>query len=282
MNSEKYELPIYGCQKHVMISSSLLFFTVRRHMSDHPTGTKDLILAIDNGTQSVRALLFDLEGTLLAKARVPIDTYSSYAPGISEQDPQVFWQSLCQACQGLWATMEKSQTPHLVKERIAGVALTTQRSTVINLDKEGQPLRPAITWMDQRRTEGLPPVGGVWGLAFKLSGMTNTVAYLQAEAEANWIRINQPEIWAQTHKYLLLSGYLTYRLTGKYIDSTGCQPAYIPFDYKNQAWSKRFDWKWQAVPMKRRSCRIWFLPAPCWVKSHAMQPSKPASPPDYH
>ena len=67
------------------------------------------------------------------------------------------------------------------------MALTTQRSTVINVDEDGQPLRPAIVWLDQRRTEGLPPVGGLWGLAFRLSGMTDTVAYLQAEAEANWI-----------------------------------------------------------------------------------------------
>ena len=102
-----------------------------------------------------------------------------------------------------------------ISSAIAGVALTTQRSTVINLDADGQPLRPAIVWLDQRRTEGLRPVGGLWGLAFRLSGMTETVAYLQAEAEANWIRTHQPEIWRKTHKYLFLSGYLTYRLTGQ-------------------------------------------------------------------
>ena len=68
-----------------------------------------------------------------------------------------------------------------------GVALTTQRATVVNVDRDGKPLRPAIVWLDQRRTEGLDPVGGVWGLAFKLAGMRETAAYLQAEAEANWI-----------------------------------------------------------------------------------------------
>jgi len=53
--------------------------------------------------------------------------------------------------------------------------------------------------------------------------MTETVAYLQAEAEANWIRTEQPDIWEQTHKYLFLSGYLTYKLTGRFVDSAGCQ-----------------------------------------------------------
>ncbi len=60
------------------------------------------LLAIDNGTQSVRALLFDLRGNLLAKSRVPIEPYFSTAPGLAEQDPQVFWNAVCQACQALW------------------------------------------------------------------------------------------------------------------------------------------------------------------------------------
>ena len=42
---------------------------------------KDLILAIDNGTQSVRALIFDLQGNLLVKSRVPIDPYIAPEPG---------------------------------------------------------------------------------------------------------------------------------------------------------------------------------------------------------
>lgn len=203
----------------------------------------DHILAIDNGTQSVRALIFDAEGNLLAKNRAPIEPYFSNAPGLAEQDPQVFWKGVCDACQGLW------QMPGVSKESIAGVALTTQRSTMINVDDQGNPLRPAIVWLDQRRTEGVRPVGGLWGLAFRLSGMRETVAYLQAEAEANWLQRYQPDIWKKTHKYLLLSGYLTYRLVGKFIDSVSCQVAYIPFDYKNQDWASKSDWKWQAVPM---------------------------------
>jgi len=155
----------------------------------------------------------------------------------------VFWDAVCEACQGLWSQ------PGVVKDSIAAVALTTQRSTVINLDASGEPLRPAIVWLDQRRTENLPPVGGWWGLAFKLAGASETVAYLQAEAEANWIRTHQPEIWRKTHKFLFLSGYLTYKLTGKLVDSVGCQVGYVPFDYKAQTWAKPSDWKWQAVPM---------------------------------
>jgi len=203
------------------------------------------LLAIDNGTQSVRALLFDPRGNLVAKQRIPIEPYYSARPGLAEQDPEVFWRAICEACQGLWAQ-------GVDKSSIAAVALTTQRSTVINVDKNGRPLRPAIVWLDQRRSEGLKPVGGLWGAAFAVAGASETVAYLQAEAEANWIRAHQPEVWNETHKYLFLSGYLTYRLVGQFVDSVACQVGYVPFDYKAQAWARSWDWKWQAVPMEKR------------------------------
>jgi sugar (pentulose or hexulose) kinase len=207
---------------------------------------RDLILSIDNGTQSVRALVFDLRGNLLHKKRVPLMPYFSREPGWAEQEPDYYWSCLCQACQTLW-----SEVPRL-KDAIAGVALTTQRATVINVDRSGKPLRPAIVWLDQRRTAGLKRTGGLWGAAFKLSGMSETAAYLQAEAESNWIRNYQPAVWEKTHKYLFLSGYLTYRLTGRFVDSIGCQVGYVPFDYKNKTWAASWNWKWQLTGIERR------------------------------
>lgn len=207
--------------------------------------TDEVLLAIDNGTQSVRALLFDLQGNLLAKARVPIQAYVSEQPGWAEQRPDYFWDALCQACQQLW------QSTDIPRAAIKGVALTTQRATVINVDRDGQPLRPAIIWLDQRRAEGIKPVGGAWALAFRAARLSGTVVYFQAEAEANWIATHQPEIMARTHKFLLLSGYLTYRLTGRFVDSVGSQVGYIPFDYKRLDWARGYDWKWQAVAINR-------------------------------
>jgi sugar (pentulose or hexulose) kinase len=200
------------------------------------------LLAIDNGTQSVRTLVFNPHGVLVAKARVAIEPYYTTAPGMAEQDPAVFWNAVCQACQALWSQ-------GVPKDSIAGVSLTTQRSTLINVDRQGNPLRPAIVWLDQRRTEGLKPIRGLWGLAFALAGASETAAYLQAEAEANWIHTYQPEIWHATHKFLFLSGYLTYLLTGRFVDSVGCQVGYVPFDYKALTWAKKWDWKWLAVPV---------------------------------
>ena len=204
----------------------------------------DHILAIDHGTQSVRALLFDARGGLAAKSRVAV-SYLSPEPGWAEQDPEVLWGAVAEACRRLWA---ESPVP---KDAVRGVTLTTQRGTVVNVDDAGRPLRPAITWMDRRRTEGLRPIGGLWGAAFRLSGMSDTVAYFQAEAEANWIARHEPELWARTRRYLLLSGFLTHRLTGRFVDSVGAQVGYLPFDFKHLRWAGASDWKWRIAPFDR-------------------------------
>ena len=197
-----------------------------------------LLLAIDNGTQSVRAILFDMRGEIVAKQQVALVPYLSPEPGWAEQEPDYYWDKLCEACQSLW-----DAAPQL-RASVVGVVLTTQRGTVVNVDQEGRPLRPAITWLDQRRTEGLPFLKGWWGLLFRTIGLKETIAYFQAEAEAVWIARHQPDIWDATHKYLLLSGFLTHKLCGRFVDSVACQVGYLPFDYKRQSWSRPNDWKW--------------------------------------
>ncbi|NMC29072.1 MAG: carbohydrate kinase [Pelolinea sp.] len=205
----------------------------------------EFLLTIDNGTQSVRVLVFDLQGNLVAKSKVDIVPYVSPENGWAEQDPEYFWIKLCEACQKLWKENKIDKTA------IAGLSITTQRCTVINLDQNGKPLRPAIVWLDQRRTSNVEPVHGLWGTLLKASGMGETVRYLQSEAEVNWIRRYQPEIWKQTHKFVFLSGYLVYKFTGQFKDSVGSQVGYLPFDYKKQTWCGKSDWKWQAVPVEK-------------------------------
>jgi sugar (pentulose or hexulose) kinase len=63
-------------------------------MSNNNTQHQDqqnYILALDNGTQSIRALLFDLKGQLVAKSKVEIEPYFSKQPGWAEQEPAYYW-----------------------------------------------------------------------------------------------------------------------------------------------------------------------------------------------
>ena len=206
---------------------------------------KDYVLAIDNGTQRVRALVFDLQGQLIAKSKVEIEPYYSDQPGWAEQKAEYFWDKLCKACNELWPQLD------FPISAIKSVALTTQRATVVNLDRDGNPLRPAIVWLDQRLEQDLPGMG-IWSAAFALAGERDTVRFFRSQAESHWLKNNQPEIWDRTDKYLLLSGYLTYKMTGKFVDSVASQVGYLPFDFKRHKWCHRLDWKWQALPIKRQ------------------------------
>lgn len=205
--------------------------------------TADQILAIDVGTQSVRALVFDPRGVLVAHSRIPIEPYVSPQPGWAEQEAGLYWRAIGEACTALWAGGIAR------RDAIAGVALTTQRGTIVVSDEAGTPLRPAIVWLDQRRAEDVAPIGGVNGLAFRALGVRRTVAAFQADCEANWLRVNEPALFGRIRHYLLLSGYLAHRLTGRFVDSVAAQVGYLPFDYKRLAWAKTGDWRWTAAPI---------------------------------
>lgn len=206
---------------------------------------KSYLLAIDNGTQSVRALAFDLDGQLVAKSKVDIEPFFSERPGWAEQHAEYFWDKLCEACQLLWPQLD------FPRSAIRAVALTTQRATVVNLDRDGKPLRPAIVWLDQREQHQLPGMG-IWGPVLSMVGARDSIRSFRSQAEANWIKAQQPEIWQQTARFLLLSGYHSYKLTGKYVDSVASQVGYLPFDFKRQQWCGPRDWKWKALPITRQ------------------------------
>jgi sugar (pentulose or hexulose) kinase len=211
-----------------------------------PAGRTERILAIDVGTQSVRAILFDLHGTVVAGARIPIEPYVSPRPGWAEQDPELYWRSMAEACQRLRDDPAASRFTGL-----AGLALTTQRGTVVVSDAEGRPLRPAMVWLDQRRTEGLAPLGGRYGAAFRALGVRATVAAFQADAEANWIARHEPDVWARTRRYGLLSAFLVARLVGRWVDADAAQVGYLPFDFKHRRWAPDGDWRWRLAPFDR-------------------------------
>jgi sugar (pentulose or hexulose) kinase len=205
----------------------------------------DRVLALDVGTQSVRAMVFDPAGQLVASSKVPIEPYVPGPPGCCEQDADLYWRALADATSVLWDHAGVDRTS------IAGVALTTQRGTVVPTDEAGRPLRRAMVWLDRCRAEGLPRIGGKWGLAFRAARATETVATFQAEAEANVLARAEPELWSRVRHYLFLSGFLVHRLTGSFADSVAAQVGYVPFDFKALSWAGGGDWKWEAVPVRR-------------------------------
>jgi sugar (pentulose or hexulose) kinase len=204
----------------------------------------ELILAIDAGTQSIRAAVVDLSGHIRALVKTPIEPYFSEHPGWAEQRPEYYWQTLCETCRRLFDSADYD------KDSIRAVTLTTQRGTYINVDRDGRALRPAIIWLDQRKasTKGLIPAYYVPFL--KVLGLYQTVQFATQYCRSNWIRQNQPDVWENTYKFLGLSGYLTHRLTGEFRDSAGNIIGTMPFDVKTSAWANKGDRKWRLFPVE--------------------------------
>ena len=218
-------------------------------MSESSPKSEPLFLSIDNGTQSIRALIYNKKGQLLAKNKIDLQPYYSKQPGWAEQDPDYFWQTIIDCCQQLWQQSEVIH--HQYQKSIVAVSLTTQRGTVINLDEKGKPLRPAILWLDQRLADNKLKLPWYWHLIFKCIRQSKTIRYFYRKAQCNWISQHQPEVWQKTDKFLLLSGFLTYKLIGEFKDSKASIVGYLPFNYKKLNWAGKFDWKWHLLPIKR-------------------------------
>ena len=103
---------------------------------------KSLILAIDQGTTSTRAILFDREASPLASHAIPLRQIYP-ANGWVEHDPGEIWQATLACCQAVLKGREAGE--------VAGLGITNQRETSLVWDrKTGAPLHNAIVWQDRR------------------------------------------------------------------------------------------------------------------------------------
>ncbi|MFO8020838.1 MAG: FGGY-family carbohydrate kinase [Perlabentimonas sp.] len=203
------------------------------------------VVVVDAGTQSIRAVLFDLKGDIVKIERTEVEPYYSNEPGFAEQNPNYLWDVLAQTCKRLMSSVDVSV------DSIKGMSITTQRGTVVNLDRDGNPLRPAILWLDQRKAKVEDWPKGFMKFGLKLVNMHESLVHAIKDGESNWIRQNQPEIWDKTYKYVYLSGFFIHRLTGKFIDSIGSNVGYMPFNYKTQQWCKPGEMNTNLFPVER-------------------------------
>ena len=105
------------------------------------------ILALDQGTTSSRAILFDQEFHIVGKAQKEF-TQIFPQPGWVEHDPQEIWESQ------LAVAREVMKTKGVKAHQIAGIGITNQRETTIIWDKEtGKPIHNAIVWQDRRTSD---------------------------------------------------------------------------------------------------------------------------------
>ena len=195
-----------------------------------------LILTFDVGTQSARALLVDKRGNIADVVQEKYaEPYFSKNPGWAEQAPDFYFDCLCRTGRALCG-----RNPDKLP-RISAVTLTTIRDTVLCLDKDNRPVRDVILWLDKRKAGFNAPYPGWKQALFNLIGMGAATRILYESSPGNWIMQNEPELWKNTARFVMLPTYLNYKLTGVLADTPANMIGHVPFDYKNRRWMGKKD-----------------------------------------
>ena len=170
-------------------------------------------LTIDGGTESLRAMVYDLKGTCLGSRAVPYKT--NFLPGArAEQDPADWWANFVAATRGAIADAG------IAADGIEAIAYATTCCSVVALDQNGDALRPALIWMDVRadREAGEVLATGDPALAVNSAGQGPVSAEWMIP-KALWLKRHEPEMFARAHRICEYQDYLTYHLTGEWAAS---------------------------------------------------------------
>jgi xylulokinase len=167
-----------------------------------------LLLGIDVGTSSVKAVLLDLRGNLCAVCQAEYPLHH-IRPAWVEQEPEDWWRATCQAVREALAKVPRAS------ERVLGLAVSSQAPTLLPLDRSGRPLRPAMIWMDRRaesEAAGLTELLGAEEI-HRITGNRPDAFYVAARLL--WLRNHEPEVLRRTWQFVQVNGFVNYRLTGR-------------------------------------------------------------------
>ena len=181
-------------------------------------------LGIDIGTTSVKAAAFD--DSLNMKASLTADYTLDSHGDIVEFDANEYWSIVKGAIDELRAKVE-----------IDALAVDTQCETMILTDKEGNPLCPAIVWLDNRATEEAQIIASHFGhkKVYEVTGQPEITATWPA-CKLLWVKRNKPEIWDKVERIFLLEDWILYKLTGKFITEKTLQSSTIYLNIKTGEW----------------------------------------------
>lgn len=188
------------------------------------------LLGIDAGTTAVKAVLFDLGGNALGQASQEYRLLTP-APDRVELEPERYWQACCTCIRRVLAETG------IDKHQIAGLAISSQGETLIVVNDEGEPLYPAIVWLDNRSGAEADEIKARFGVeaAFQVSGQPEVTPTWPA-TKIMWLRRHEPGVFERAFKFLLLEDYLLYRLTGRYAADFCLYSSSLLLDIRRKAW----------------------------------------------
>ena len=180
------------------------------------------LMGIDVGTTSIKTAIFNKELLMLYNNNIDY-TLESHGD-IVEFEATKYWDIVKQELDNLDLTVD-------------ALAIDTQCETLILTDSDGNPVRKAIVWLDNRATKEAEEIEKHFGRkkVYEITGQPEITATWPA-CKLLWVKNNEPAVWAKTKKIFLLEDYLLYKLTGKFVTEKTLQSSTIYFDINNSAW----------------------------------------------
>lgn len=187
------------------------------------------LIGIDVGTSGVKALLMDENGEVVKSVTKSYPLYTP-RPAWSEQKPADWWKGTEDALKELMDGTDPSD--------VRAVGLSGQMHGLVALDAEGQVIRDAILWNDQRTddecAEIVEAAGGVNGLVAytnnpMLTGFTG--------GKLLWVKKNEPENFERIAMFVMPKDYIRYKLTGVLTTDVSDASGTGFFDVENRTWA---------------------------------------------
>ena len=208
----------------------LLIVSVATAISDMPSHpsrtTQKLVIGVDGGTESIRACCFDAEtGQVVGKpCASPYTTYHPN-PGWAEQDPKDWYECMGKSVRGAIDSLAAQQEEK--EYEISCICVDTTCCSVVALDKNNEPLRNCLLWMDARSASQTDQImeqcRGDPALQVNCGG-EGPISAEWMTPKALWIRQNEPVVWESAKTICEYQDFINFKLTGE-ICASSCNAA---------------------------------------------------------
>jgi xylulokinase len=192
---------------------------------------KELLVGIDIGTSSVKGVVCDTAGHLVAQAAREHDLLSPM-PGWAEESPAIWWENVVAVLRELLA--QPSVSPH----RVAAVGTTGMLPAIVLLDENDRVLRPSIQQNDARAIAEIEEMRSKIDpdIFFQMTGAC--ISQQSVGPKLLWLQLHEPEVWARTRWILGSYDYINHRLTGQLAVEANWALESGLYDLRAGAWSE--------------------------------------------
>ncbi len=189
-----------------------------------------LLLGIDIGTSGTKAIAIDESGKLVALASADYELLTPQ-PLWAEQRPRDWWAATCQVCRDVVAQVGS--------ENISSVGLSGQMHGLVLLDQNGQVLRDAMLWCDQRTQAQCDEITSRVGRETLVSETANPVLTGFTSPKILWVREHEPAVAARAAMHLLPKDYVRFELTGEYATEVSDASGTSLLNVSQRKWSEK-------------------------------------------